>query len=125
MCLSMHFYLKWLTCDDGETSFHAGSVYWCYFSSAVASLPVAVSEYAAEVTSASVAALSQQNRPLCVEHEKCVTHLDAMAQAIQLLVVDWSATVRWAGLRTGRRRREDLVATWNTPHRREGANFSP
>lgn len=72
-----------------------------------------------------MAALSQQNWPLCVEHEKCVTHLDAMAQAVQLLVADWPAAVRWAGLQTGRRWREDLVATWNAPHRREGADFSP
>lgn len=56
---------------------------------------------------------------------KCVTHLDAVPHAVQLLVVDWSAAVRWAGLRTGRRRREDLVATWNATHRREGADFSP
>lgn len=51
--------------------------------------------------------------------------LDPVPHAVQLLVVDWSAAVRWAGLRTGRRRREDLVATWNATHRREGADFSP
>lgn len=50
-----------------------------------------------------------------------------MAQAVQLLVVDWSAAVRWAGLCTGRRLRgrEDLVAAWDSSHRREDTDLSP
>lgn len=57
----------------------------------------------------------------------CVTYLHAMAQAVQLLVVDWSTAIRWAGLCTGRRlrRREDLVAAWDSSHCREDADFSP
>lgn len=56
-----------------------------------------------------------------------VRYLHAVAQAVQLLVVDWSAAVRWAGLSTGRglRRREDLVAAWDSSHCRESADLSP
>ncbi len=57
----------------------------------------------------------------------CESHLHAMTQAVQLLVVDWLAAVRWAGLSTGSRlrRREDLVAAWDSSHRRENTDFSP
>lgn len=56
----------------------------------------------------------------------CVRYLHAVAHAVQQLVVDWSAAVRWAGLCTGRLRwRKDLVAARNSSHRREGSNFSP
>lgn len=57
----------------------------------------------------------------------CVRYLYAVAQTVQLLVVDWSPVVRWAGLCTGRRlrRRDDLVAARDSSHRCEDANFSP
>lgn len=50
-----------------------------------------------------------------------------MAQAVQLLVVDWLAAVWWAGLSTSRSlsRGEDLVAAWDSSHRRKDADFSP
>lgn len=50
-----------------------------------------------------------------------------MAEAVQLLVVDWSAAVRWAGLRAGGwlRRRDDLMAAWDSSHRCEDADLSP
>lgn len=54
-----------------------------------------------------------------------VTHVDAVAQAVQLLEADWPTTVRWAGLRAGWAGWEDLLTTGNPSHRREGANLSP
>lgn len=63
--------------------------------------------------------------PEVVLHD--LRYLHAVAQAVQLLVVDWSTAVRWAGLCTGRRLRrgKDLVAAWDSSHRREYADFSP
>lgn len=61
------------------------------------------------------------------EVELKVRDLHAVAQSVQLLVVDWPTAVRWAGLRPCRRwsRRQDLVAARNSFHCREGADFSP
>lgn len=53
----------------------------------------------------------------------CVCYLHAVAQTVQLLVVDWLAAVWWAWLHAGGR--EDLVAAWDSSHGCEHANLPP
>lgn len=61
-----------------------------------------------------------------MHHLVSVRYLHAMAQVIQLLIVDWLTAVWWAGLCTRWRlgRGKDLVAAWDSSNRCERANFS-
>lgn len=50
-------------------------------------------------------------------------YLHAVAQFVQLLVVDWTAAVRWAGLCSSWR--DDLIVAGNSSDRGEDANLPP